>query len=426
MVCWTKVATPCLPFAYRSVGASTRRYGLIPQLVTPKVKVLSMSSSTPTTAASTNDSDASVQPLMELASAHFASQSLHAFVKLGIPNVIGAGCMSVSQIVEAVESQVDADSRPRRIQINKDGLLRIMRLLATVGILHEQNHTDMNGGPYFGLTSTGALLQTNIPGQQSLAPVVFHWMEKPLWNAWAELPDYVAGIGSNVQDKGTNALPFERANGLSSDEYYCSENAESLQHANDFVRYISSGEEQAVLTGYDWASLSGKTVLDIGGHQGKIMELIAKQYPDIKCMCFDLPEVISNAVAPEAVELVGGDIFDGNLPPCDVIFMKHFLDRCMWNEEQTVKILQSCHDALPSNGQLIIAEAVLPDDAENATGTNRLHLFIDVLFLLVGRDAARTESQWTMLVEKAGLKIDRITATASPSCYMIVLSKDAY
>ena len=418
------MATPCLPFAYRSVGAS-RHYGLIPQPVTvkSKVKVLSMSS-TPT-AVSTNDADASAQPLMELASAHFASQSLHAFVKMGIPNVIGDGCMSVSQIAEAVESQVDADSRPRRIQINKDGLLRIMRLLATVGILHEENHTDMNEGPYFGLTSTGALLQTNVPGQQSLAPVVLHWMEKPLWNAWSELPDYVAGIGSNAQDEDTNTLPFERANGLSSDEYYCSGNAESLQHANDFVRYISSGEEQAVLTGYDWASLSGKTVLDVGGHQGKIMALIAKQYPDIKCMCFDLPEVVSNAAAPEAVELVGGDIFDGNLPPCDVIFMKHFLDRCMWNEEQTVQILRSCRDALPNNGQLIIAEAVLPDDAASATGTNRLHLFIDVMFLLVGRDAARTESQWTMLVEKAGLKIDRITATASPSCYMIVLSKEA-
>ena len=368
------------------------------------------------------DDTAAAQPLMELASAPFASQALHTFVKLGIPNIIGDSCMNIDQIVETVESRSGcSDEAPRRIKNN--GLLRIMRLLAAVGILYEKNDADCINGPSFGLSSTGALLQTNIPGQQSLAPIILHWMEKPLWNAWSELPDYISGNDAH-QEEDSDRLPFERANGLSSDEYYCTDNAESLQHANDFVRYISNGEEEAVLAGYDWSSLSGKTVVDVGGHQGKIMALIAKKYSDIKCMCFDLPEVVAAATAPNAVELVGGDIFDGNLPPCDIIFMKHFLDKCMWNEEQTVQILISCRDALPKDGKIIIAEAVLPDDATNASGTNRLHLFIDVLFLLVGRDAARTEGEWATVAEMAGLRIDTITATASPSCYMIVMSKN--
>ena len=78
---------------------------------------------------------------------------------------------------------------------------------------------------------------------------------------------------------------------------------------------------------------------------------------------------------------------------------------------------------LPDGGHIIIAEAVLPDDCSSATGTNRLHLYIDVLFLLVGREAARTESEWSDLAEKAGLRVDWITATSAPSCYIIVLSK---
>ena len=426
-LCWSKVAKPFAPLKGCAVFADSRQYHRLAsklKKLKTKVKVLQTMSSKPKVL-NTEDADASAQPLMKLASYHFASQALHAFVKMDIPNIIGDSCMSVGQIADTIQSQFGGVSLQRRMQVNQDGLLRIMRLLVTVGILYEEHNTgsDLNQEPSFRLTSTGALLQTNVPGQQSLAPIILHWMEKPLWNAWSELPDYVAGIASGTQQEDASKLPFERANGVISDEYYCTDNAESLKHANEFVRYISKGEEQAVLTGYDWASLSGRIVLDVGGYQGKMMAVIAKKYPDVKCICFDLPEVVSTTSAPEGVEVIGGDIFDGSLPPCDIIFMKHFLDKCMWSEEQAVQILRLCRDALPDDGNVIIAEAVLPDHASNASGTNQLHLFIDVLFLLVGRDAARTESEWKVLAEKAGLKVHRITATATPSCYMIVLSK---
>eukprot|EP00563_Minutocellus_polymorphus_P018037 CAMPEP_0197718850 /NCGR_PEP_ID=MMETSP1434-20131217/2838_1 /TAXON_ID=265543 /ORGANISM="Minutocellus polymorphus, Strain CCMP3303" /LENGTH=391 /DNA_ID=CAMNT_0043303541 /DNA_START=193 /DNA_END=1368 /DNA_ORIENTATION=+ len=371
------------------------------------------------------------QSLMELASRHFASQALNAFVKMGVPDILGADFMSIEQISGLLDEGISSNSQRRNV--NRDGLLRIMRLMAAEGIL-EQSSAPINGSSSteeqkvtFGLTAKGNLLKSG--GQQALASVVLHWMEKPLWNAWAELPDYVAGdcvVEQGNEEAGKeakNALPFEKANGMSSDDYYCQENAESLKNANEFVRYISAEEERAVLSGFNWSQLSGKTLLDVGGHQGKIMSLIASKYPGIKCKCFDLPEVVSSVTALEGVELLGGDIFDGDLPSCDVIFMKHFLDKTMWNEEQTIQILSSCRDTLPDDGQIIIAEAVLPDDCVNASGANRLHLYVDVLFLLVGREAARTETEWTSLVEKAGLRVDWITATSAPSCYMIVLSK---
>jgi caffeic acid 3-O-methyltransferase len=377
---------------------------------------ISLTMSSPKVLQTEAEVDSSAQSLLELASAHFASQALNAFVKMGVPNIIGDCSMRIAEIADVLEKNQADDHSPRKI--HRDGLLRIMRLLTAKGILYE---TDDNT---FGLTNVGALLQTNVPGQQSLAPTILHWMEAPLWNAWAELPDYIAGNNAQQKDNYEEKLPFEKANGISSDDYYCTDNAASLQHANDFVRYISEGEERSVLTGVDWDTLSGKTVLDIGGHQGKIMTLIAKKHPDIKCICFDLPEVINSATAPDGVELVGGNIFDSSsLPPCDYIFMKHFLDKVMWTEEQTVQILASSRDAIPQDGKIIVAEAVLPDDAANASGTNRLHLSIDVLFLLVGRDAARTETEWKVLAKKAGLVIDTINPTKSPSCYIIVLSK---
>ena len=372
------------------------------------------------------------QSLMELASRHFASQALHGFVAMGIPEILGDARMSVNQISDLLD-----ESNKRKV--NRDGLLRIMRLMVVEGVLIQSKAPiSDNSSPSrreeqevsFGLSTKGKLLRSG--GRRNLASVVLHWMERPLWNAWAELPGYIAGDcmvgrgteeGDNVQSVARAVLPFEKANGMSSDDFYCQENAESLKNANEFVRYISNEEERAVLSGFNWAELSGKTLLDVGGHRGKIMSLIASKYPEINCRCFDLPEVISSAAAPEKVELFGGDIFTGDLPSCDVIFMKHFLDKIMWDEKETILILSSCRDALPDDGQIIIAEAVLPDDCSSASGTNRLHLYVDVLFLLVGREAARTESEWNSLAEKAGLRVDWITATSAPSCYIIVLSK---
>ena len=401
----------------------------VPKIFEAKVKVEAMPRAHSTAINRKNtegdgSNDEAAQSLMELASSHFSSQALHAFVKMGVPDILGEAFMSVDQICDNLDESLHGNSQRRKV--NRDGLRRIMRLMVAEGVLIQNTAIDEKE-IIFGLSAKGNLLRRG--GQRDLASVVLHWMEAPLWNAWAELPNYIAGnfvVGQGTEGSGRiekDVLPFEKANGMSSDDFYCQDNAESLKNANEFVRYISNEEEKAVLSGFNWDQLSGKTLLDVGGHQGKVMGLIASKYPEIKCRCFDLPGIVSSATAPEGVELFGGDIFHGDLPSCDVIFMKHFLDKVMWDEEQTIQILSSCRDALPDGGQVIIAEAVLPDDCSSTTGTNRLHLFIDVLFLLVGREAARTESEWNDLAEKAGLRVDWVTATSAPSCYIIVLSK---
>lgn len=410
---------------------SSRRDPLPTIIVEARVKVEMMSRSQSMAIKGKNNegddsNDEAAQSLMELTSRHFASQALHAFVKMEIPSILGITFMSVDQISDLLDEGIGKNLQRRKV--NRDGLLRILRLMVAEGVLVQNKASnEQEEITTFGLSAKGKLLRRG--SQRDLASVVLHWMETPLWNAWAELPDYIVGdsaVGQDTEESGRarkEVLPFEKANGMSSDEFYCQDNAESLKNANAFVRYISNEEEKAVLSGFNWDQLSGKTLLDVGGHKGKVMGLIASKYPEIKCISFDLPEVISSATAPEGVELFGGDIFQGDLPSCDAIFMKHFLDKVMWDKKQTIQILSSCRDALPDGGHVIIAEAVLPDDCSSATGTNLLHLYIDVLFLLVGREAARTESEWSDLAEKAGLHVDWITATSAPSCYIIVLSK---
>jgi hypothetical protein len=356
-----------------------------------------------------DDDDESMLPLMKLASAHCASQALRAMVQLGLPDILGAETKTMAEIASAIGPST-----------NQDALLRTLRLLTTVDILKEKvlqvdEDDTIEEMIAFELTKSGVLLRK---GPSSMAFCVQHWMEAPLWNSWLELPGYI---------KGEEGLPFDRANGgVSSDFYYnAQDHPESLQIANDFVRMIYNGEINAILNGFDWGSLSGKTVLDVGGHHGKVIGAVANKFPTINCKCLDLPEVIASATAPPpGVELIGGSIFDNpsSIPQCDVILMKHFLDRCMWDEQQSVEILKTCHSVLPPDGIVLIGEAVVPDVAK-ADDSNQLQLYMDALYLIVGRERQRTESEWANLASKAGFQIEKVTATSSPSCYMIVLTK---
>ena len=274
---------------------------------------------------SQKERDESILPLMQLAQAHFTSQALNAVVQLGIPDIIGDRKLTMDEIV----SEMDGGS-------NKEALLRTMRLLCSVGVFYEEQQNEV----VFGLAPVGALLQTRTT-QPSMASFVSHWTEKPMWEAWAELVDYIAG-------KHSTSTPFEAANGKSLIDFY-KDNPQSAQYRNAVAKFVSSGEIPAILDGFDWTSLHDKTVVDIGGGYGDMMNAVAERYPSIHCICLDLPDVIASAPPCDSIQLVGGDMFDAaTIPPCDAICMKHVL--CDWSDEEATTILKNIHSVLPSTG----------------------------------------------------------------------------
>ena len=377
--------------------------------LTPQLQVPSSTSYLEAQATASENKEQATLTLMNIASAHFVSQALSAFVQLGVADIIGDKTITLTDIKKIIGEGV-----------NEDALLRSLRLLASAGILKSSLDTETQKVS-FCLTEAGALLQTESGSQSGLSSCVMHWMEEPLWNSWLHLPSYIKG----TSDGEINEIPFVAANRQSSYTYYNKEkNPHSLQHANDFVRFIHNGEIESIVKGLDWSEYENKIVLDIGGHNGKVMAAIVEEYPRIICKCLDLPGVISNVrEKPANVELVGGDIFDpSSIPPCDVIVMKHFLDRCMWDEDQTVKILKAACSALPKDGHVILGEAVVPNAGDECED-NKLQISLDALYMLVGRERQRTESEWRNVADRAGLRITQINHTSSASCSLIILQK---
>ena len=393
-----------------------------------------------------NSIDRALLKTMNILSANFKSHALHAFVQLNIPNIMGDRSMSIDQIATELSKSADLGGDSDR-HINKDALLRTMRLLKMIDVVNEEYVTtnfehdvlekeedtkDVLSSSLeieilkFQLTSYGKLLQSTDGSKHggtgsNISSCILHWMEKPLDSAWHKLPDYILGDPSD---------PFTQTNGLSSDYFYnINDNPQSLEYANDFVKLISDIEIQSIVKYFDWSALDGKTIVDIGGYNGKVLGEIASHYPNTRLTLksLDLPQVISSidkSTIPTDVELIEGDVMKpSTIPPCDVIFMKHFLDRCMWTEEETVNILKTCSNIISgSNGMIILGEAVIPSGRNEEANEEGIRLSLDALYMLVGRERQRTRFEWKDLAERANLQISEIIATSSASCYVLVLT----
>lgn len=117
-----------------------------------------------------------------------------------------------------------------------------------------------------------------------------------------------------------------------------------------------------------------KTLCDVGGATGLLSIEVARKYPHIQCISFDLPPVepiarrhIAAAGMEGRISTAAGDFFKDPLPKADVITMGMILHD--WNLEKKRHLVRAAFDALPSGGALVAIEALI-DDArrENIQG----------------------------------------------------------
>ncbi|KAJ6843791.1 trans-resveratrol di-O-methyltransferase-like [Iris pallida] len=127
--------------------------------------------------------------------------------------------------------------------------------------------------------------------------------------------------------------------------------------------------------------LGVKTLVEVAGATGTIALAIADAFPDVKCTVFDLPHMIEALEKSDKVEYVGGDMFE-RIPPADLLILKWVMHG--WNDEQCVKILKNCKEAIPTKekgGKAIIIDKVMDtsDGVHPKITETQLHFDIHVM-----------------------------------------------
>nr|AWH62806.1 10-hydroxycamptothecin O-methyltransferase [Camptotheca acuminata] len=317
------------------------------------------------------------------------SASLKCAVELGIPDVIHSHGkpMTLPELVSALPIN------PSKAHY----IYRLMRTLVHSGFFVQQKEgtNEQENGGYL-LTRVSRLLLKDEPlnARAFLLAVVDPIMRKP----WYFLSDWF---------KNDDPTAFETAHGRSFWDYLAQEPRlgnffdEAMASDSCLITNVLINECKEVFEGLT-------SLVDVGGGTGTVGRAIAKTFPHLKCTVFDLPHVIADLQGTENLDFVGGDMFEA-IPPANAILLKWILHN--WTEEECVKILKRCKEAIPSKdgGKVIIIDMIM-EKVKADDESVEAQLSSDMTMMVLFRAQERSEKEWEKLFLAAGFSHYKITS----------------
>jgi O-methyltransferase domain len=172
---------------------------------------------------------------------------------------------------------------------------------------------------------------------------------------------------------------------------------------------LSEGEAEALAAAYDFSRF--RTLVDVGGGQGKLLTTILKATPSLRGVLFDQPEVveaarelIASVGLTDRCERVAGDFFQSVPPGGDVYILKYILQD--WDDERSGMILKNCRQAMTKDTTLLIIAPVIPPP-----GQPHYAKFEDLEMLVLEGSEDRTVEEYATLLDRAQFKLARVVNT---------------
>nr|AIB06955.1 orcinol O-methyltransferase [Vanda hybrid cultivar] len=324
---------------------------------------------------------------------YIKSMSLKCAVELHIPDAIHRHDRPTT-ISELLSSLSISQDKSRHLR-------NIMRVLSQECIF--KSHITPSDEETFDLTPVSRLLltTTSFPHNHNSSPFVLLSLNRHLVDSFHQLSHWFLKPDATI-------TPFAMANGKEfwnlarelpqfSDLF-----SKAMECDSNFLMnaMVSTGE------GPFWGI---ETSLDVGGGTGLLATTLAEAFPGLKCIVFDLPHVIGMAEKKtDGIQFVAGDMFV-EIPRADVALLKWILHD--WSDEDCVKILQRCKEAIPSKekgGKVIIIDMVVGLNSNSHTSLQTQLLYdVQMMTLCMGKE--RDENEWRNLFVAAGYRDYKIT-----------------
>jgi hypothetical protein len=317
--------------------------------------------------------------MIELASGEILSRALYVAAELGIADLLVTGPRTNSDLANVTG-------------VHAPSLYRLLRTLASESVfVQEQDQT-------FRLAPLGATLCSDARG--SVRSYVIS-KGRTAWRA----------IGELLYSVETGQPGFDRAYGMPIFEYLAQHPDASAMFSQAMTE-LNRAEAAAVAFAYDLSDV--KTLVDLGGGLGNLIETVLNANQNLRGTLFELPYVVPAAVEKlrtaglaDRCDVVPGDFFQTVPPGGDVYVLSHVIHD--WDEEHCLKLLRNCRTAMAPGARLLIVEIVLPGANEPSPGKL---MDLGMLVGLGGRE--RTAAEYELLAAQACFRVARIVPTASP------------
>jgi SAM-dependent methyltransferase len=259
----------------------------------------------------------------------------------------------------------------KELSLHPRGVFDFLDALVAMRFLEREG--EGSEAKYFNTPATALYLDRHSP---RYIGGILEMLNARLFKFWNDLPEALrTGQPQNETKHGEKGI-FE--------ELYA--DPEKLGQFLDAMAGLSRINFEALAAKFDFSRY--RTLCDIGGATGLLCIEVAKKYPQIECISFDLPPVepvarkhIAAAGLNDRIRVVSGDFFQNSLPNADVITMGMILHD--WNLEKKMKLIRAAYDALPPGGALIAVEALI----DNARRENVFGLLMSLNMLIEFGDA---------------------------------------
>ena len=283
----------------------------------------------------------------------------------------------------ATETLSHSQSMIRLVNVHSDALYRVLRTLAGLGVLH-QDENDR-----FFVTQFGETLRKDSPQSVRDYAIFSH--------------EFVYEIFRGIMDTVRTGKPV-----IEDFFEYLRANPEQEAIFHTGMATKTRIETVAVIEAYDFSKCG--TVVDVGGGNGAFLSGMLASCEQVSGVLFDQKSAIEAAKASRGGSLprcrfVAGDFFEAVPSGGDTYVLKRTLYN--WSDEEVVQILKNCRKAMKSQTRLLIIEPLIGPPNEQCTG----HLS-DMNFLLVG-GRVRTEEEYSNLLRQTGFRLQKKVPTES-------------
>jgi len=320
--------------------------------------------------------------LSQMAIGYYVSHALHLAAKLGLADLLKDGPREGRDLAAATQTHAAS-------------LIRVIRLLASVGVFEEQRDGR------FALAPLGELLRSDVPG--SLRSLILLFAGIGLQDAWKNL-EYCLRTGEPAFRRAApGATPYSLID-LDPDATELFDRAMAT-----FVPLTAA----AVAKAFDFSGFN--TVIDVGGGTGGLLIGLLKAYPKLKGIVFDQPHAAERAKQQVAAaglthrcQVVGGSFFDKIPCGADAYLLKEVL--IDWDDDHATAILKNCRAAMPAHGKVVIIEDVYPERIDQSAASRRATAN-DVLMLVCMGGRQRSEAEFRELLAASGFRLMRVVPT---------------
>jgi hypothetical protein len=273
-------------------------------------------------------------------------------------------------------------------------LLRILRALAAFQVFALTPDGEVSHSP------RSLLLRTDAPDSLHLS--ARFWTEPGSWRAWGELGTALTG-----------GVPHEAAWNMGRFDYL-RRHPGTARLFDAFMAAFPDHRHEAIAASYDFSQL--RRIVDVGGGNGETLRHVLRRNPGARGLVFDRPDVVE-AIRPDAlldgrIAVEGGSFLERVPEGADLYLLVRVLHD--WPDEDCVRILKNCRQAMAADARLLIAEQLLEPDPLRGRATSYL---IDIqMMAMFGGGRERSAKEFEQLLSAAGIRLLRVIPTATAVC----------